>query len=127
MKPPGGGGRSFLCVILYFVGRSFPISTFKDEKFRLEARDLLMRSRLYQLFALTAAVVGLIIFAFLYFENIDGRFDEALRDPATLVMVVMPFLPAIVLSIMAERARTRFIDMLQRIEPGTPPADKKKK
>jgi hypothetical protein len=77
-----------------------------------------MRSRLYQLLALITAGVGLIIFIVLYFEHIDGKFDYALRSPSTLVIIVLPFLPAIVLSILAERSRSRFVNALQQIEPG---------
>lgn len=72
-----------------------------------------MRSRLYRVFALITAVVGLIIFVILYFQNIEGRMDEAIREPQTIVLIVLPFLPAAVLSIMAERAQKRFVSYMQ--------------
>lgn len=64
-------------------------------------------------FAVVAALVGLAIFAVLYFKKIDGNLVEAMSDPWTLVVVLFPFLPAVVLSFLAERAQARFIDFIQ--------------
>lgn len=73
-----------------------------------------------RVFALVAAVVGLVIFAVLYFQLIEGRLQEALANPRTIGVVILPFLPAVVLSIIAERAQARFIDFMQ-VAHGTSP------
>ncbi len=57
----------------------------------------------------------------LYIKNIEGRLDEALQEPQTLVMLIVPFLPVVVLSFMAERAQNKLIEMLQGQGDDTPP------
>ena len=90
---------------------------------------MLIRSRVLRVFAVVTAVVGLIVFAVLYFRLIEGRLEEALADPRTIVIVLMPFLPAVVISILAERARAKFIDFIQTSVGAAPAAsaDAKKK
>ncbi|MBU0800251.1 MAG: hypothetical protein KKA05_04535 [Alphaproteobacteria bacterium] len=100
---------------------------FKDENARLEARALLLRSRLYRMFALVSAFVGLIIFIILYMQTIEGRLEDALREPQTIAIIIVPFLPAVVLSIMAERAQKKFDKFVYADEPGTSADAKKKK
>ena len=82
-----------------------------------------------RVFAFVTAFVGLIIFSILYFRIIEGRLHEALSDPRTIAIVLMPFLPAVVISILAERARAKFIDFIQTSVGGesAPPAEEKKK
>lgn len=75
---------------------------------------MLIRSRVLRIFALASAIVGLVIFIALYFRNVEGRLEEALHEPQTIALVLLPFLPAVILSFMAERARTKFIDFLQK-------------
>lgn len=90
---------------------------------------MLIRSRVLRVFAFITAFVGLIIFTVLYFKVIEGRLQEALSDPRTIAIVLMPFLPAVVISIIAERARAKFIDFIQTSVGGEakPPAEAKKK
>jgi len=84
-----------------------------------------------RVFAVITAIVGLVIFTVLYFKVIEGRLQEALSDPRTIAIVLMPFLPAVVVSFLAERARAKFIDFIQTSVGGevtpTPPAETKKK
>lgn len=83
-----------------------------------------------RVFAVVTAFVGLIVFTVLYFKVIEGRLHEALSEPRTIAIVLMPFLPAVVISIIAERARAKFIDFIQTSVGGEskpPPADNKKK
>jgi hypothetical protein len=72
--------------------------------------------------AIICAVVGFVIFTVLYFHKIEGRFAEALAEPRTLLIFVFPFLPAIVLSWMAERAQKRFLDIVHAHTEAAPPA-----
>jgi hypothetical protein len=53
------------------------------------------------------------IFIFLYIRNIDGHIGEALASPFTLVIIVFPFLPAAVLSLLSMKAENKFFKLLQ--------------
>lgn len=64
-------------------------------------------------FAMASVVVGMAVFVFLYFTKIEGRLLEALSDPRTIIIVLMPFLPAAVMTFLAERAQTKFMDFIQ--------------
>lgn len=80
-----------------------------------------------RVFAVVTAIVGLIIFTILYFKVIEGRLQEALSEPRTILIILIPFLPAVVISFLAERARSKFIDFIQTSTGATPSADEKKK
>ena len=85
-----------------------------------------MRSRIYRMIAIVCAVVGFVIFTVLYFQKIEGQFEQALAEPRTLLIFVFPFLPAIVLSWLAERAQKRFLDIIHaNSDQAAPPADGK--
>ncbi len=60
-------------------------------------------------------VIGGIIFLNLYVDNIEGRWLEALRKPATVGMVLLPFLPAFVLSLMATKAQNKYRALLKKM------------
>ena len=87
------------------------------------ARSLLIKSRLYRFFALAFAVMGVVVFVTLYFKNIEGHLLEALRNPSIIAIILIPFLPAIVLSLMAQRAEQKFMKLLK---PEETPAPSKK-
>lgn len=80
-------------------------------KNRLLARSLLIKSRLYRFFALVFALMGVVVFMFLYFRHVEGQLLEALRDPSIIAIVVIPFLPAVVLSLMAQRLERQFMKL----------------
>lgn len=75
---------------------------------RLLARNLLMKAKLYRMFALFFAVMGVVIFISLFLSHIDGDFFHALRDPKTIAVILVPFLPAVVLSLMAQKTERQF-------------------
>jgi hypothetical protein len=75
-----------------------------------------------RVFAIASVFVGLVVFTFLYFQKIEGRLLEALSDPRTIVVILVPFLPAAVLTFLAERARAKFVDFMQ-LQHGAPQAD----
>lgn len=93
-------------------------------KNRLLARSLLMKSRLYRGFALFFTLMGVVLFINMYLTHIDGHFLEAMRSPSMIVMVVIPFLPAIVLSLMAQKAERDFAALKQRGNTPETPAKK---
>lgn len=70
---------------------------------RDEARKYLIKARVYHIMALIFAVIGLILFIFMYMQYIKGRFYEAIQDPSIIVFMLVPFIPAAVLSFLANR------------------------
>lgn len=67
------------------------------------------------------------MFLVLYFKNVEGRLVEALHNPMTIAVLLLPFLPAIVMTFLAERARSKFISFLQSdVLGGDAKADGKK-
>lgn len=90
---------------------------------RLKARALLMKSKLYRLMALVFAFTGLAVFTALYVRNIEGHFFEALQNPVVITIILVPFLPAVVLSFLGQRAEKAFWALIQPAEP--PPPEKK--
>ena len=68
---------------------------------------------MFRFFALFFAVIGLGIFIILYLQNIDGQLLTALTEPRTLWMVLMPFLPAVLLSYIAEKTSEEFFDTIK--------------
>lgn len=90
---------------------------------RAQARDLLIRTKILKFFAASFALMGLVVFLVLYFRNIDGRLFEALSNPFTIVMIVFPFLPAVVLSWLASRTESRFFDIVRAHQRPDPPKD----
>ncbi len=80
------------------------------------AREFLIKSKLYRFLALVFAGVGLLIFCGLYFQqekSDGGGFLSVLRDPVLVVLLVFPFVPAIVLSLLAQRAERKLQEFLK--------------
>ena len=87
-----------------------------DEQTRLKARELLLRSRIYRGVALAFAIMGLIIFVFLYLKHVEGDVLNALRSPSIIIILAISFLPAFVLSRMAVKAEKGLAKALQQLE-----------
>jgi hypothetical protein len=86
------------------------------EGFKREAREFVLRARLYRILAIVTAVIGLIIFIILYNRNIGGRFEQAITEPQTIAVILLPFLPSFFMSFMASRARKKLTLLLKKIE-----------
>ncbi len=74
---------------------------------KLEAKKLLMKTKLYKLFALAFLIVGFLVFVVLYDQSAQGNFLVLLKDPLLIFVLIMPFIPAAVLSIMAGKLEGR--------------------
>ena len=75
-----------------------------------KGRELVLKARLLRLFALIFAIAGLGVFLVLYVQNIEGAFFSALTNPFVVTIIIIPFLPAIVLSWIARRVERKYID-----------------
>lgn len=76
-------------------------------------QGLIVKARLYRLTSLIFAVMGLVVFAIMYFQNTQGDFIGAMRDPFFIVIIVFPFLPAAILSWMAGSAEKKLDVLLE--------------
>jgi len=84
-----------------------------DEQLRLKARELLLRARIYRFMALIFAMIGVMVFVALYFQHINGDIVSAFHDPSFAYILSIPFLPALVLSILAVKADRQLRKMLE--------------
>lgn len=70
---------------------------------------LVLKAKIFRFFALIFALAGMVIFVILYFQNVQGTFLSALTNPFIVFIVLVPFLPAAVLSFMAHRLERKYI------------------
>ncbi len=75
-----------------------------------ENRLLLQKAKLYRTFSLVFVTVGIFVFCFMYINNVDGRLMQALRDPFTIGIFMIPFLPAAVLTFIADRFEKKYLE-----------------
>ncbi len=75
-----------------------------------------MKAKLYRLMAIIFAMVGTVMFLTLYFKNVDGNIIGALKRPLLLCMMIIPFLPAIVLSRRAHKYRKALLALTAKPE-----------
>ena len=87
---------------------------------RQEARALLVQANVYRFMAAVFAVAGLLVFIVLYFRNVDGNIIEAFRQPLLIGAMIIPFLPAIILSIKADKTRKKLMAILEKPGGDTP-------
>lgn len=67
-----------------------------------------MRAKVYRVVSLLFVTIGIGVFCVLYVKNVEGRLMEALKDPYTVFYFLVPFVPAAVLSILADRADKKY-------------------
>ncbi len=74
----------------------------------MSARELVLKAKLLRFFALIFALTGMVIFVVLYFQNVEGTFLSALTNPFVITIIIVPFLPAAVLSLLASRLEREY-------------------
>lgn len=79
-----------------------------------KARELVLKARIYRICALIFALIGLIMFVMLYMRHVEGAFLSSMTNPFIITIVVVPFLPAVVLSILARRLEREYIKKFQQ-------------
>ena len=78
-----------------------------------ELRAVLVKARMYRLASIIFALMGVVVFAVIFFQNMGGDLLGALRDPIFVVIVGFPFLPAAVLSWIAARMEKKLARLLE--------------
>lgn len=76
-------------------------------------KEYLIKSKFYRAVSLVFVVIGLIAFLMLYIANVEGRVMEALKNPVTILFFIIPFLPAIVLSMLASKNEKKYLKMTE--------------
>ena len=71
-------------------------------------KEFLLKAKFYRVASMVFVVLGLIVFMILYVANVEGRLLEALKNPFTIGMFIIPFLPAAVLSILADKNEKKY-------------------
>ncbi len=75
------------------------------------AQEYLIKSKLYRIVSLVFVTIGVIIFAIMYIQNVEGRLMQALKDPATIAIFLIPFIPAAIMSLLADSAEKKYKKM----------------
>ncbi|MEM6781689.1 MAG: hypothetical protein AAF569_07480 [Pseudomonadota bacterium] len=83
-------------------------------KKELTPRQLILKSRFYRFFGLIFAAVGLFIFIFIFAYSFKGDVFLATKEPMAIMIVIIPFLPACILSWIGGLAEKKAITMLEK-------------
>ena len=83
-----------------------------DEK-KAEARELLIRGKVYRILAVTFLIVGIAVIAVIYRKVSGGDATKALENPAIIIGMLVTFLPAFVLSLMASKAEKKLASLIE--------------
>lgn len=75
-----------------------------------DPREFLVKSKLYRFASLLFVTIGIFIFCALYIQNVEGRLMAAIKDPLIIFIFVFPFLPAALLSFLADKAEKKYRD-----------------
>ncbi len=81
------------------------------------AHEYLIKSKLYRFMSLLFVTLGIFIFCALYIQNVEGRLIQALKDPMTIFIFLVPFIPAAVLTVLADGAEKKFRQMMKKDTP----------
>ncbi|MFA7276143.1 MAG: hypothetical protein WC043_05015 [Pseudobdellovibrionaceae bacterium] len=79
-----------------------------------DPREYLIKSKLYRVASYFFVAVGIFVFGVFYVKNIEGRLFDALRDPATISLFIIPFVPAVALTFLADRAEKKYRALIEK-------------
>jgi hypothetical protein len=77
------------------------------------AQEYLIKAKVYRFMSLLFVTLGIFIFCALYIQNVEGKLVEALKDPMTIAIFLVPFFPAAVLSFLADGAEKKYKKMIE--------------
>ena len=84
-----------------------------------QAKLFLIKAKIYKWVAIASLVIGTGIFLALYITQLEGDIMLALHQPAFIIMMVFPFLPAIVFSFFSNSAQKKADVLLEQIAAET--------
>lgn len=76
-------------------------------------RELLINAKILQFCADVFAVFGLFLFAYIYFTQWHDNPLAAVRDPYFVVTMLVPFIPAALLALLASKKRKKIRALLE--------------
>lgn len=79
-----------------------------------KAQNLLIQARIYRYLGILFALAGLGLFTFLHATLLEGKIENLLTNPMVIVFSSVPFLPALVLSILAAKYEKQCHEMLEK-------------
>ena len=82
-------------------------------------RELVIKSKLYRFFGLMFAGVGVLIFLAIFFQGYGGDIGEAAKEPTFILIVLIPFMPALVLSWVAGATEKKALASLEKDKQNT--------
>lgn len=78
------------------------------------AAEYLVKSKLYRFMSLLFVTLGIFVFCAMYVQNVEGRLVQALKDPMTISVFLIPFFPAAVLSFLADSCEKKYRNLMQK-------------
>lgn len=78
---------------------------------RREMHGLIVQSKVYHFMAMMFALLGFIVFAYLYYDFTKGDVMKVIEAPFSVLVMFIPFLPAVVLSMKAKKAQKKLEKM----------------
>ena len=81
-----------------------------------QIRVLLITSKVLQMCADLFAVFGIILFAYIYFKHFRADPMLAIHNPAFVVILLIPFVPAAVMAYLAAQKRKKIRLMLEQLQ-----------
>lgn len=70
--------------------------------------EYLVKAKLYRFTSLLFVTIGIFVFCVMYVQNIEGKLLQALKDPMTISVFLVPFIPAAVLTFLADSAEKKY-------------------
>lgn len=80
------------------------------------AQEYLIKSKLYRFVSLLFITIGIFVFCVMYVQNVEGKLMQALKDPMIISVFLIPFIPAAVLSFLADSAEKKYKQMISKGE-----------
>jgi len=77
-------------------------------------KEYAIKARLYRFMSILFVTLGIFIFCIMYIQNVEGQLLSALKDPMVISIFLVPFLPAAVLSFLADKAEKKYAQLLQK-------------
>lgn len=78
------------------------------------AHEYLVKVKLYRFVSLLFVTLGIFVFCIMYVQNVEGKLLQALRDPMTITVFLVPFIPAAVLTFLADSAEKKYKKQLEK-------------
>jgi hypothetical protein len=87
-----------------------------DPAVRATLREMLIKAKFYRFASIIFALVGVGLLGVLMSQYVNDDILGALKDPFIILILIVPFLPALVLSWMAAKAEKKFNAKLETLD-----------